>query len=192
MYKFKRWLTDKYYSRNIDAPDYDYWCNRMAQAYAEGEESALITILDDWAEENRKSCERGTKIHAKLENQFYKEGKNVTLNKFGIGGKFECRKDYSDLDLEYGVYPEYLIYYDNPKLDLHIAGQIDLLVKNNNDIHIIDHKSNKKIDLAISYYDKIDEFLKQKVDEKANFDDSINNLIKMFEQNKVYEVRKYG
>lgn len=50
MYKFKRWLTDKYYSRNIDAPDYDYWCNRMAQAYAEGEESALITILDDWAE----------------------------------------------------------------------------------------------------------------------------------------------
>ena len=41
--------------------------------------------------------------------------------------------------------------------------------------------SNKKIDLAISYYDKIDEFLKQKVDEKANFDDSINNLIKMFE-----------
>lgn len=50
MYKFKRWLTDKYYSRNIDAPDYTYWCNRMAQAYSEGEESALITILDDWAE----------------------------------------------------------------------------------------------------------------------------------------------
>lgn len=50
MYKFKRWLTDKYYSRNIDAPDYAYWCNRMAQAYSEGEESALITILDDWAE----------------------------------------------------------------------------------------------------------------------------------------------
>lgn len=97
-------------------------------------------ILDDWAEENRKSCERGTKIHAKLENQFYKEGKNVTLNKFGIGGKFECRKDYSDLDLEYGVYPEYLIYYDNPKIDLHIAGQVDLIVKSGNDIYIIDHK----------------------------------------------------
>lgn len=50
MYKFKRWLTDKYYSRNIDAPDYTYWCDRMAQAHSEGEESALITILDDWAE----------------------------------------------------------------------------------------------------------------------------------------------
>lgn len=50
MCDFKIWLTKKYYSKNIDAPDYDYWCNRMAQAYSEGEISALITILDDWAE----------------------------------------------------------------------------------------------------------------------------------------------
>ena len=27
-------------------------------------------ILDEWDEENRKSCERGTKIHADLENSF--------------------------------------------------------------------------------------------------------------------------
>ena len=97
-------------------------------------------ILDEWQEINKKSCERGTKIHAQLENQFYKAGSNITLKKFGIGGKFECKKDYSDLDLEYGLYPEYLIYYDNPKIDLHIAGQIDLIVKNGNDIWIIDHK----------------------------------------------------
>lgn len=50
MCDFKIWLTTKYYSKNIDAPDYDYWCNRMAQAYSEGEVAALITILDDWAE----------------------------------------------------------------------------------------------------------------------------------------------
>ena len=97
-------------------------------------------ILDEWAEINRISCERGTKIHSQLENSFYKAGSNITLKKFGIGGKFECKKDYSDLDLEYGIYPEYLIYYDNPKLDLHIAGQIDLLIKNGNDIFLIDHK----------------------------------------------------
>lgn len=103
-------------------------------------------ILDEWAEINRVSCERGTKIHSKLENSFYNAGSNITLKKFGIGGKFECKKDYTDLDLEYGIYPEYLIYYDNPKINLHIAGQIDLLVKNGNDIHIIDHKSNRKID----------------------------------------------
>ena len=97
-------------------------------------------ILDEWDKINKQSCERGTKIHSQLENSFYNAGSNITLKKFGIGGKFECRKNYNDLDLDYGVYPEYLIYYDNPKLDLHIAGQIDLLVKNGNDIHIIDHK----------------------------------------------------
>ena len=97
-------------------------------------------ILDEWAETNRIACERGTKIHAQLENSFYNAGSNITLKKFGIGGKFECRKDYSDLDLDYGIYPEYLIYYDNPKIDLHLAGQIDLIVKNLNEITIIDHK----------------------------------------------------
>lgn len=108
-------------------------------------------ILDEWAKINKESCERGTKIHSQLENSFYNVGSNITLKKFGIGGKFECKKDYNELDLEYGIYPEYLIYYDNPKLDLHIAGQIDLLVKNGNDIYIIDHKTNKKIDLKGFY-----------------------------------------
>ena len=108
-------------------------------------------ILDEWSKINKESCERGTKIHAQLENSFYKAGSNITLKKFGIGGKFECKKDYNELDMEYGIYPEYLIYYDNPNLDLHIAGQIDLIVKNCNDIVIIDHKSNKKIDLKGFY-----------------------------------------
>ena len=103
-------------------------------------------ILDEWDKTNRESCERGTKIHSELENSFYKAGKNVNLQKFGIGGKFECRKDYSDLDLQYGVYPEYLIYRESDDGILKIAGQIDLIVKSGNDIYIIDHKTNKKID----------------------------------------------
>lgn len=108
-------------------------------------------ILDEWARINKESCERGTKIHLQLENSFYKAGDNLTLKKFGIGGKFQCKKDYSELDLEYGVYPEYLIYYDNPKLDLHIAGQIDLLIKDGNDIILGDHKTNRKIDFKGFY-----------------------------------------
>ena len=108
-------------------------------------------ILDEWQKINKESCERGTKIHSQLENSFYNAKSNITLKKFGIGGKFECKKNYNELDLEYGIYPEYLIYYDNPKLGLHIAGQIDLLVKNGNEIHIIDHKTNKKIDLKGFY-----------------------------------------
>lgn len=50
MCDFKIWLTKKYYSKNIDAPDYDYWCNRMVQAYSEGELSAATTILEDYDE----------------------------------------------------------------------------------------------------------------------------------------------
>lgn len=97
-------------------------------------------ILDEWAAINKEACERGTKIHAELENSFYAGGNNVSLQKFGIGGKFTCKKDYNELNLEYGVYPEYLIYYDNPKIGLHIAGQIDLLIKDGNDIIIGDWK----------------------------------------------------
>lgn len=108
-------------------------------------------VLDEWDESNREACERGTKIHAELENSFYSGGKNVKLDKFGIGGKFECRKNYTELDLPYGVYPEYLIYRTSDDGILNLAGQIDCLVKNGNDIWVIDHKSNRKIDLKSGF-----------------------------------------
>ena len=108
-------------------------------------------ILDSWNEENRKSCERGTKIHEEIENSFYKTPSNISLQKFGIGGKFECKKDYPELDLEYGVYPEYLIYRESDDGILRIAGQVDLIVKSGNEISIIDHKTNKKIDMKSGY-----------------------------------------
>lgn len=104
------------------------------------------TILDEWDNENRKSCDRGTKIHADLENSFYVKKKDINLSKFEIGGKFECKKDYSDLDIENGVYPEYLISRVSEDGKLRIAGQIDLLVKKGNKITIADWKTNKKID----------------------------------------------
>ena len=109
-------------------------------------------ILDDWDNENHKSCERGTKIHADLENSFYSKKKDISLSKFEIGGKFECRKDYSELDIENGVYPEYLISRVSEDGKLRIAGQIDLLVKKGNKIIIADWKTNKKIETK-SFFD---------------------------------------
>lgn len=97
-------------------------------------------ILDEWDKKNKDSCERGTKIHSELENQYYKKPKNISLQKYGIGGKFECKKGYTPLDMECGIYPEYLIYRKSDDGYLKIAGQIDLLVKNGNDIWIIDYK----------------------------------------------------
>ena len=45
-------------------------------------------ILDEWDRINKESLERGTKIHLELENSFYKNSNNISLSKFGIGGKF--------------------------------------------------------------------------------------------------------
>lgn len=97
-------------------------------------------ILDEWDKTNRESCERGTKIHAELENSMYKMGSNVSLKKFGVGGKFICDKGRTTLDLENGVYPEYLISRTSPDGMLRIAGQIDLLVKKGKEIWILDWK----------------------------------------------------
>jgi hypothetical protein len=102
-------------------------------------------ILDEWDKTNRESCERGTKIHADLENSMYKMGANVSLKRFGIGGKFICDKGRTNLDLENGVYPEYLISRTSKDGILKLAGQIDLLVKNGNEITICDWKTNKEI-----------------------------------------------
>lgn len=102
-------------------------------------------ILDEWAETNRQSCERGTKIHADLENQYL--GKPICdLKKFGLGGKFTCKPNYFELDLDKGVYPEYLIYRESNDKQFRLAGQIDLFIKDGNDIYIYDYKTNKKLD----------------------------------------------
>lgn len=106
---------------------------------------AQQSILDEWDKTNKESCERGTKIHADLEHSMYKMGTNVSLKKFGVGGKFVCDKGRTALDLENGVYPEYLISRTSPDNMLRIAGQIDLLVKKGKEIWILDWKTNKEI-----------------------------------------------
>ena len=112
------------------------------------------TILDEWDEENRKSCERGTKIHADLENSFYNKKKDIDISKFEIGGKFVCDKGRTELDLENGVYPEYLISRVSEDGKLRIAGQIDLLVKKGNKIIIADWKTNRKIETKSFFNNK--------------------------------------
>jgi len=108
-------------------------------------------ILDEWQKNNEEACVRGTKIHSELENSFYRKAKDITLQKYGIGGKFECKKDYTDLDLEYGTYPEYLIYRVSDDKVLKLAGQVDLIIKSGNEIIIVDYKTNRKIDLKSGF-----------------------------------------
>lgn len=101
-------------------------------------------ILDAWDKKKIESCERGTKIHSQLEHSFYNMKDDKPLQKFRLGGKFICKEGYTKLDLENGVYPEYLISWSTPDNVLNLAGQIDLMVKYGNEITIVDHKTNEK------------------------------------------------
>lgn len=105
-------------------------------------------VLDEWETKNKKSTDRGTLIHNKIENTFY-QNETCKLQKFGLGGVFSCKKDYYELDLEKGVYPEFLIYYEDD--DIALSGQIDLLIKDGNEFHIYDWKTNEEIKQK-SYY----------------------------------------
>lgn len=112
-------------------------------------------ILKTYDREREKGCTRGTEIHALFENSFYNKT-NFDFNKYGykdLVGDFECKKDYYKLDLENGVYPEFLISLTSRDGLLKVAGQIDLLIKRGNDIWIIDWKTNKKIEKQ-SFYNK--------------------------------------
>lgn len=103
-------------------------------------------ILDDWQKQNMESCERGTKIHAELEHSFTRK-KETDLKKFGLGGKFLVntnetlgKNNLELLDIEKGVFPEYLIYRNSDDGKFKLAGQIDLLIKDGDDIYIYDYK----------------------------------------------------
>ena len=114
--------------------------------------AAQQDILDEWQKSNIEACERGSKIHAELEH-LYTSKKETDLIKFGLGGKFQVNtnKTLEDnnlnlLNVDKGVFPEYLIYRISDDGEFKLAGQIDLLIKDGNDIYIIDYKTNKKID----------------------------------------------
>ena len=68
-------------------------------------------IKEEYAKKRIESCERGTKIHAQLENSFYNRNE-FNFDKYGYAdlyGSCDCKKNYYKLDLERGVYPEFLI-----------------------------------------------------------------------------------
>lgn len=103
-------------------------------------------ILDEWDKTNRESCDRGTKIHAQLES-YAKGGKFKEKIVPHLGKDFNNYKCYVNpntnelvQNIERGILPEYLVYRESPDGILKIAGQIDLLIKDGNDIYIGDYK----------------------------------------------------
>ena len=109
-------------------------------------------ILQSYDTERVKACERGTRIHAQFEEQYY-VSEEQSVNKYGLGGKFLCKKGHYKLDLERGIYPEFLLSWRDPEGSLRVSGQVDLLIKDGNEITIVDYKTNRKIDKE-SYYNR--------------------------------------
>lgn len=109
-------------------------------------------VLAEWEKKNKDACERGTKIHAQLES-FSKGGKfkeKVAPYLKGSFGNYKCYTNPNTNELinniESGIFPEYLIYRESPDGILKLAGQIDLLIKDGDEITVCDWKTNAKID----------------------------------------------
>ena len=114
-------------------------------------ENKRMEILDSYRKSAEESCERGTKIHAQMENLFYAND-DKHIKKYAGGGKFDVKKGDYRLNVDRAIYPEFLISYEFDEY-LKVSGQLDCLVIDGNDITIIDFKTNKKIDKE-SYFDK--------------------------------------
>jgi hypothetical protein len=81
-----------------------------------------------------------------METSFY-GNTHFDLSNYGcptICGDYTCIKGNYHLDLENGMYPEFLMSYVTPE-GIRIAGQADLIVKSGNDISVFDYKTNREI-----------------------------------------------
>lgn len=109
-------------------------------------------ILAEYDRKREEACSHGTEVHLRKELAMY--GKNkYDFRQYGfkdLCGEFECIQNHNILDLDRGVYPEFLISADFDGLML--VGQADIIISNGNDIYVGDYKTNKKID-SKSYYD---------------------------------------
>lgn len=124
------------------------WNNEILERYDIDElefNTKVNEILDGYEAEKQIACDRGTKFHLAQEQKFYKHEIHE-LPQYGLGGKFKCMRNNTELNLEKGIYPEYLVYKVTKDGVLKIAGQVDLVIKDGNDIYILDYKTNKKIE----------------------------------------------
>ena len=109
-------------------------------------------LLGEWTDKREKSCIRGSEIHKKhvLEHL---AGNTKELKHLKLGGKFKTITS-NKIELgEKGVYPELLLSRISDDGKLRIAGQADLIIIDENDVYVIDYKTNAKIDKK-SFYDK--------------------------------------
>ena len=101
-------------------------------------------ILDAWKQKNEEACERGTRIH-KIHEDLHLKGTTPEIQKLGLGGSFKLNTSNKVAPHEDGIYPELLMHRISDDGKLKIAGQADLIIIENGNIHILDYKTNAEI-----------------------------------------------
>ena len=126
-------------------------------------------IKNEYKQNKDKACEKGTAYHLMRENEWYKDKKAKVSEYIESDDYFDVEKHNWDLNREKAVLPEYLVYYSSKDGLINLAGQIDLLVKDGNDIYVLDYKSNAKGIEKKAFFDR-----KKKQNKKMYY--PINNL----------------
>ena len=135
------------------------WDNSLLEKYNIDEDdfnAEVDKIKAEWAANRDEACEHGSYVHSIFENSFY-GNTQFDLGKYGYAeasGLYDCPKNYYELDLENAIYPEFLMSWTSSDGQLKLAGQEDLIVKKDNNIWILDWKTNKEIKKR-SFYDKV-------------------------------------
>lgn len=133
------------------------WNSKFNDAFGIDEptlEEARLAIIAEWRRINLESTDFGTAYHLKEELRWYDHGAKLVNETLRLQGDYECIKHNFDLDREKAVMPEFLIYYSCPDGILHLAGQVDLLIKDGNDIYILDYKTNKDGIKKTAFFDQ--------------------------------------
>jgi len=107
----------------------------------------VTEIVAGYTKTRDDACARGTLYHNQRENDMYNMNlHDIADSNFGIDlpNKLHCEKNNFDLNRENALLPEYLVYYSSPSGILNMAGQIDVLIKQGNDLYIVDYKTNAK------------------------------------------------
>lgn len=101
-------------------------------------------IQKEYKDNKDAACERGTAYHLMRENQWYENKQTKVVEYIDDDTVFDVEKNNWDLNRENAILPEYLVYYSSPDGLVNLAGQIDLLIKEGNNIYVLDFKTNSK------------------------------------------------
>lgn len=153
---------------------YDY-CLEAMELTKDAVEAEREVILARWAATNKEACDIGTEFHLERENEWYDKYDSLVKKRLPVTGDFICKKNDFSLDREKAVIPEFLVYYSCPDKILHLAGQVDLLIKDGNDIYILDYKTNAKGIETKAFFDRSKKRNKSMFYPISNLDDTTMN-----------------